>query len=414
MLSYDPSRPFRTLFIDFNSYFASVEQQERPELRGRPVGVAAVLTDSSVLVAASAEAKRFGLSTGTSVFEARQACPEIVLVEPRHSVYVNYHERILKAVGSVRPIEKVCSVDEMWVHLTPSEADRDSATRIAKMIKHSLRTQVGECMTASIGLAPNPFLAKIATEIEKPDGLVALLPDELSVRLHGWKLTALPGINKRMAVRLNLAGIYTIADLLTADRTKLREAFGSVVGLRWWHLLRGALIHETETKRKSLSHSSVLPPELRNRNSSYQVLIRLIEKATARLRRERFYARSVTFTVRSRECFWEEHARFQPSRSTLAIIEMLKNAWPKNAIDDPTQVGVVLGDLRKSDYHTPSLFDQDNRRELLHDAVDTLNSKFGKHSVLPGAIAAVKDAASEKIAFQKTSLFSEGAGDNAA
>lgn len=414
MLAFDHSRPYRALFVDFNSFFASVEQQDKPELRGRPVGVVAVMADSSVLLAASREAKRFGLHTGTLIGDAKRICPDIQLVEATHGLYSKYHDRIVRAIETVRPIEKVCSVDEMWIRLTPLEADRESAERIATELKQAIRNEVGECVTCSIGLAPNAFLAKIGTEMQKPDGLIYLLPDELPHRIGDWSLMALPGINRRMAIRLNLAGIYTMRELLSADRNKMREAFGSVIGARWWHLLRGHDVPDQETQRRSLSHTNVLPPEFRNREGSYKVLVRLIEKATARLRREKLSAAAVTFFARARGERWEETVRLDHTRSTMAIMEQLRQAWKSNNLDWPTQVGVNLTGLRKSSLQTPSLFDRDNRHEKLFDAVDDLNIRFGKHTISPAVMASVKHTATEKIAFQKTSLFSEGAGDNAA
>ncbi len=408
MMSFEPARPFRSLFLDFNSFFASVEQQDRPELRGRPVGVVAVMTDSSVLLAASIEAKRHGLHTGSLIGEAKRTCPDLVLVEARHPLYVEYHEKIAEAVAGVRPIERVCSVDEMVIRLTPAEADRESAGRIAHEIKAAVREKVGELVTCSIGLAPNAFLAKIATEMEKPDGLVFLLPSELEARIGWWRLAALPGINRRMTVRLNLAGIYTMIDLLRADRMKLREAFGSVIGARWWHLLRGDDLPEVETKRRTISHSHVLAPEFRTRDGSYQVLMRLIEKASARMRREGLTAGLISFFIRSRDEKWEETERMRPTRSTLAMIEALRRAWRKNVIEQPIQVGVVLGELGRKILQTPSLFENENRQEALHDMVDKLNGRFGKHTVLPAVVSGAKHTAEEKIAFQKTQLFNEG------
>jgi len=412
--SYKPGQkaPFRYLFLDLNSYFASVEQQERKELRERPVGVVQVIADGACIIAASYEAKRYGVVTGTLIREAKEICPEIALVEANHPLYVKYHERIIEAIETVVPVEAECSIDEVRVHLLKSEATRKAALEIALRIKKAIRERVGECLTCSIGLAPNAFLAKVGTKLQKPNGLVMLLPEELEERLKGMLLTDLPGINRRMVVRLNLAGIYTTTDLLRASKQELRRAFGSVIGARWWHLLKGHDIGDLETKRQSFGHEHVLPPEYRSRQRSYEVLLRLIEKGSARLRKEGYSARAVSFRVRGRDGRWETEARFPPSCDTLRFIEVLRKDWKENPVHQPTMVSVAFYNLTPSGQL--SLFESENRYENLARAADKVNQKFGKHKIFPAAILEAKETAPERIGFLKTSLFSEGFGDNAA
>ena len=405
---------YRWLFLDLNAYFASVEQQENPALRGKPVGVVPVLADSSVLIAASYEAKRFGVNTLTRVGDAKRMCPGIIIIKAGHSNYVDYHNRIVQAVETVLPVDKVLSIDEMRVRLLASEAEPDKAREIALRIKAAIRERVGETLSCSIGVSSNPFLAKIGTEIEKPDGLVLLPPEELESRIGDWRLSQLPGINRRMSVRLNLSGIYTIPQLLAASERDLRIAFGSVIGARWWHLLRGADLPELETKRRSMSHEHVLPPAFRTKQGSYEVMLRLVEKISARLRGDASSARGISFHVRSQTEHWESQIRMAPTHDTLKMIEILRERWHQNQIAEPNKVGVVLYDLMYDNQTTLSLFEQDNSGERLSLAVDKMNMKYGKHRVLPAGLVKAKETASEKIAFQKTSLFSEGLGDHAA
>ncbi len=405
---------YRWLFLDLNAYFASVEQQENPELRGKPVGVVPVVADSSCLIAASYEAKRFGVSTLTRVSDAKRICPEIILVKAGHSNYVDYHNRIIQAVESVVPVDKVLSIDELRVRLLASEAEPEKAREIALRIKAAIRERVGGALSCSIGVSSNPFLAKIGTEIEKPDGLVLLPPDELEAKIGHWRLSQLPGINRRMNVRLNLAGIYTIPQLLAASERDLRIAFGSVIGARWWHLLRGADLPDLQTNRRSMSHEHVLPPQFRTKQGSYEVMLRLVEKISARLRRENSCARGISFLVRSQNQKWESQIRMSPTHDTLKMIEILRERWTQNPIEEPNKVAVVLYDLSYENQTTMSLFDQDHSGEKLSHAVDKMNLKYGKHRVLPAGLVKAKHTADEKIAFQKTSLFSEGLGDNAA
>lgn len=162
------------LFLDLNSYFASVEQQDRQELRGRPVGVVAVETDSTCCLAASYEAKAYGVKTGTSVKDAKVLCPHISIVAARPKLYVEYQQKIIQAMEEHLPVYKVFSVDEMGCQLMGRERFLPNATTLAYRIKQSLRN-LGVALRCSVGLAPNCYLAKTAADLCKPDGLTILL-----------------------------------------------------------------------------------------------------------------------------------------------------------------------------------------------------------------------------------------------
>ena len=166
------------LFLDLNSYFASVEQQERPELRGRPIGIVPLITEHTCCIAASYEAKAYGVKTGINLEEAKQLCPHLQLVEARPKLYVEYHHRIVEAVNSCIPVTNVMSVDEMACRLMGRERALPNATTIAVDIKQALRT-VGNTLRCSVGLAPNRYLSKIASDLCKPDGLTAFLLHDL-------------------------------------------------------------------------------------------------------------------------------------------------------------------------------------------------------------------------------------------
>jgi DNA polymerase-4 len=161
------------LLVDFNSYFASCEQQVRPELRGKPVGVVPMLADSTCLIAASYEAKAYGVKTLTNVGEAKKKIPHIELVVARHELYIEFHHKLIKAVDEIAPVREVLSIDEMVCDLPSGYKSVERAIELSLAIKRNL-AKVGECLKVSIGLAPNTFLAKLASDMQKPDGLVVL------------------------------------------------------------------------------------------------------------------------------------------------------------------------------------------------------------------------------------------------
>lgn len=405
-------RPLRVLFLDLNAYFASVEQQERPELRGTPIAVAPVMADTSFVIAASYEAKKFGIKTGTQIGEARLMCPELVLVDARPPMYVAYHERVIEAAESVLPVDKVSSIDEMSFKLLGTERSPECAVELAHRMKDAIREKVGECMTCSIGIAPNAFLAKVATDMEKPNGLVVIEAKHLPEKLFGLKLTEFAGINKRMEVRLNGAGIFTAEQMCRASRRDLARAFGSIVGERWWYLLRGYDVVGEENSRKSLGHSHVLPPSQRHDEGCREVLLRLLHKAASRLRSEKLFACGMVLHVDAFRKSWSAKIKLPPTQDSVTMTEYFTEAWEGRDFAAPRMVAVTFYDLRPVESVTLSLFDPTLERSHFSAAVDGLNQKFGKNKVFLAGMEHAREAAPERIAFNKTWLFSEGKDDN--
>jgi DNA polymerase-4 len=214
----------RTLFVDFNSYFASVEQHLNPALRGRPVGVVPVMADSSCCIAASIEAKAFGVKTGTGVAEAKRLCPGIAIVLADHAKYVEIHQQAVAAVDRIVPVRQVLSIDEMECELTGRWRERERAIALAHQVKAEIQRSVGECLRSSIGIAPNTLLGKLASDMQKPDGLTVIEQHELPERLYPLKLSDIQGIGPRMRERLSRCGIETMEQLYAAPRDLLHTA----------------------------------------------------------------------------------------------------------------------------------------------------------------------------------------------
>jgi DNA polymerase IV len=234
-----PPRPLRWLFLDLNSYFASVEQQLQPSLRGRAIIVAPVGSDTTVAIAASVEAKRFGIRTGTPVWEAKRLCRNLIVTPARHRRYVEFHEAVVAEVGRHIPITHVCSIDEVACRLMDNENGRDAAVGLARRIKAGIRARVGECLTSSVGIAPNRLLAKLASDLQKPDGLVVFEGADLPHGLYGLALTEIAGVGPRMAKRLAAEGINDIRQLCERAPRDAGDAWGGRDGDRLWWLLHG-------------------------------------------------------------------------------------------------------------------------------------------------------------------------------
>jgi DNA polymerase-4 len=394
----------RALYIDFNSYFASVEQQDRPELRGKPVAVLPVMTDSTCCIAASYEAKRFGVKTGTNVGEAKRLCPGLVCVQARHELYVGYHHEILKAIDTCIPVDEVRSIDEMACTLTGSWRQRDKAMGIARQLKRVLHKDVGECMTSSIGIAPNTFLAKTAADMQKPDGLVVIEQSELPQALHTLELRDFCGIGPRMETRLKRAGIHTVEALCAAGKTELRRAWGGVEGEHMHDLLRGLEVYAPPTERGSVGHSHVLPPELRNDRDARAVMHRMLQKAALRLRKMGYCAGGMWLSVKYiGEGSWGEEARFLETQDTVELTHVLNELWARRPRSKarPMYVGVTLVRLIPATESTPSLFTPVRSRTALQNTMDRINLRYGKHALYFGGAHGGHEASPLRIAFNR-------------
>ncbi len=402
----------RSLFVDFNSYFASVEQQLNPALRGRPVGVVPVLAETSCCIAASYEAKALGISTGTGVAEARRLCPDIAIVLAEHAKYVEMHHRAVAVVDRIAPVRQVLSIDEMECELTGRWQQPERAVALAQRIKAEVLTELGECMRTSVGIAPNTLLAKLASNMQKPDGLTMLQAHELPQRLYPLKLSAINGIGPRMRRRLNACGIETMEQLYAAPRELLRTAWGGVAGAEMYDKLRGQWYGPRETVARSLGHSHVLPPDLRNPTGALAVLNRLTQKAAMRLRKQNVYATTMSVHVRSRQASGghvgdERAAQVGETQDTAFLLRTLDTLWHSglHRWPKPVSVGVQLHGLVPAVQHTPDLFASTtapvkDRRKLMA-AIDALNGKHGKNTVYFASAQAGLDHAPMRIAFNR-------------
>jgi DNA polymerase-4 len=229
----------RTLFVDFNAYFASVEQQLRPELRGLPVGVVPVMAETSSCIATSYEAKRFGIKTGTGVREARRLCPNISIIQARPEVYVQMHERAVALIDTIAPVLQVMSIDEMECELTGRWREQNRAVDLAHRIKRAVNAELGVCMRVSVGIAPNTLLGKLASDMQKPDGLTVIAPDQIPAAFAHLGVSAINGVGPRMARRLAAVGIDTAQALFDAPRSLLHTVWGGVAGDEMYDKIRG-------------------------------------------------------------------------------------------------------------------------------------------------------------------------------
>lgn len=385
--------PLRWLYLDLNSYFASVEQQLNPAIRGRPVAVGPERVDSGTIIAASYEAKAFGIKTGMRVGEAKRRCPGLVFVGGEHGRYSEFHRRIIAEVWRHIPVTAVCSIDEVACRLLDNENQPDFAMALAQRVKDGIRANVGECLTSSVGIAPSRLLAKIAADMQKPDGLTLLQAGDLPGALSRLALSDIPGIGPRMQQRLALRGIGTMDDLIRLGPSGAATAWGSVVGARLWHALNGLDLPEPPRRSRSVGHSHVLAPQMRDMETARLTARRLLLKAASRLRAAECVTSLLTLHARfeSRRR-WNQTARLAATDDSFPLLEALARLWQGLARDIGHDrihtIGVSLDDMKPAAGMQGSLFDPPERpTRAIAAAMDRLNGRFGRHAVTLGPVA---------------------------
>ncbi len=405
--------PLRWLFLDLNSYFASVEQQENPRLRDKPIIVTPVASEGTCAIAASYEAKAAGIRTGTPVYEARRLCPGLKIVPARHDVYVEYHHRIVDIVERHLHVTKVCSIDEVACELLGRERQPENALAIARAVQADILRKAGECLRSSVGIAPSVLLAKTASDMKKPAGLTVLSSNDLPEKLLGLDLRDLCGIGRNMERRLRAAGIENIATLWSLSPGRMRAVWGSIGGERFWYGLHGIDPPEIETKQHSIGHSHVLGPRLRNASAARLVARRLLTRAASRLRRADCKAGGLSLAIRTEDRRWRDNAvRFTLTADTFALLETLDGLWNnlvrEGEVLPVKQVGVTLLALKPCAALAPDLFgwsagqEESPARLKLSNAIDVLNQRYGAEVVSIGAPpAGLPPYIGAKIAFNR-------------
>jgi len=287
----------KIIHVDMDAFFASVEQRDRPDLRGRPVAVGGRPSGRGVVAAASYEARRHGVRSAMSSARAQQLCPGLVFVRPRFAAYRAESARVRAILAEYSERIEPLSIDEAFLDVTDSPAHAGSATRIAAAIRRRIREELG--LTASAGIATNKFLAKLASEVNKPDGQYLVAPAAGPAFVAGLDITRFHGIGPATARRMHALGIRTGADLRAWSEAALCARFGRI-GARYHRLARG--IDErpviTERRRKSVGQETTFAEDLRDRIEMEGALQALAAQVVRRLQEAGLRARTLTVKVR--------------------------------------------------------------------------------------------------------------------
>lgn len=389
------------LFLDMDSFFASIEQQVQPPLRNKPVGVAPYTGETGCIISPSKLAKEQGVKTGMLVGEAKKLCPAIKIIESRPVLYKLYHQEIVKVLYSFSPFLKILSIDEMTFPIEEGKGSKIAVQNMALKIKEAIKNRVGDFLTCSIGIGPNQFLAKIAAELEKPDGLVWITKEQLPCLYKKLDLLDLPGINEGMKRILYKADIRTPFDFYQASQEKLVR-FLNHPGRLWYLRLRGFEVDDYKSKVSSIGHSFVLPPKYRNKKGARKVVIKLAYKIGQRLRRDRFLAGGLLLKIDfvNGECF-KKFVNHSPFSDVYTLIKQVLYLLSQIEFKSPPlSISMSAYKLLK-DKGQHFLFPQFQKRQDLFKAVDAINDKYGPETVYIAETEGDVDIAPERIPFGK-------------
>ena len=398
------------LYIDFDAFFASVEKQLDPAVRHLPVGVTSLASNQATLITCCYMAKAFGVKRGLRVFEAREICPGIIIKPARHDVYVNIHNRIMAEIHQYVPVTKVWSIDEAECRLIGQE--RRDCVDLADRIRAGLAKNIGLYITPSIGLGPNQFLAKVAAEMNKPNGLTVLRPETLPGPLLKLKLKDLPGISSGMETRLNNANVRSIQDFWNISAKHARAIWGNVEGERMWAKLHGYEVSRPATTRRMFGHSRILSGNWQRPDKALDCLRLLTVKAAYRMRREGYTAGAMSVSLRILKAGRiSQDTQFAACSDDRNLTQHMQKLYTALMTIAPSQariksVSVMLYNIAPIGRRTGDLFDDRHANETTQKwsnvtrMMDTLNEKHGRCIVHLGPRAQIPGGyAGAKIAF---------------
>ena len=367
--------------VDLDAFYASVEQREHPEYRGKPVVVGALPGRRGVVAACSYEARTFGIHSAMPISEAYRRCPEAVYVRPRMRDYVAESTKIMEILHSYSPVVRQISVDEAFLDMRGTERLLGPPEEVARKIKAQVRRERG--LAISIGVASNRYVAKIASAYGKPDGLFVVPPGEEAAFMAGLPLAKLWGAGKVLRRRLEGRGISAIPELQEKEESWLRGAFGPSAGIFLYRASRGIDpgIYPDEPKSRSISNETTFGEDTEEPEEIHRAILWLCDTLTFRLLEENLFATTLTVKVRDADfattSIQKTYSRGLRSTEELYARsrELLERRWDGKS---PLRlIGVGLSNFVSN--REPELFEDatEQRHDRLEDTVRKLNTKLG-------------------------------------
>ena len=388
-VSLGPVQARTILHVDMDAFYASVEQRDDPGLRGRPVIVGGTGA-RGVVAAASYEVRRYGVHSAMPMREALRRCPDAVCVPPRISHYAGVSKQVFAIFHEFTPLVQGLSLDEAFLDVTAGTGALGDGEQVAREVKRRIRERTG--LTASVGVAPNKLVAKIASDLRKPDGLVVVRPEEINAVLDPLPIRRLFGLGAKTAPKVEALGIRTLGELRVASPARLRPIFGRYAE----RVLQRAAGIDTrpvvpDEDEKQISAEETFDTDIADPVRLRAEIVRLADKACARLRSRGLAAACVTVKIRRKDfTTYTRQRRFEPptqeTRVITAIATELLEAWratqPRAAL---RLLGVGVSDLAPATQLDLFTTAQASRNRELDAAVDRIRERFGKVALAPAS-----------------------------
>jgi len=400
-LPFNP-KPSTIIHLDINSCFATIEQQANPQLREKPIAVAAYDSPAGCILAASIEAKQLGIKTGMRVKDGKLIYPKLIVLTPDPPKYRDVHLKIRNILKSYSDEVYPKSIDEFVINFEGYPAFDLGMFNIGRKIKQRIKSEVGEWIKVSIGIASNRFLAKTASTLIKPDGLEEIDKDNHLEVFSKLGLMDLCGIKRGNYLRLATCGIYTVLDFYNSSIQKLRQALQSVCGYHWYLRLHGWEIDDIEFDRKSFGNSFALPIPFKTPQDLAPILYKLVEKTSRRLREAGFKANGVHLALNYKDgSFWHHGEVINKDLfDSRDIFKQLFRILCHSPYKKPVSViaescfGLIPYDLSQLE-----LFEDVNKKKMLNKALDEVNDRWGEFAITPAKLLMAKEYVHDRIAF---------------
>ncbi len=391
------------IHLDLNAFFASVEQQANPELKGRPIAVVGA-SHRTVITTSSYEARAYGVKTGMAIWEGKRCCPDLVIVRGDNRKYTHASRQITAMMREYTPLVEVFSIDEAWLDVTHSQALFGPPETIAYQLKARIRHELG--LTCSIGIAPNKLLAKLASDMQKPDGLTVIHPDRIAETIENLPAGDLCGVGRKLQKQLALYfNIHTCGDLGRCDEGLLTKRYG-IVGSRLKEMGQGiddspVVPVEEDEQVKSVGHSMTLPKDVESRAEILKRLLQLSEMVGRRARKYGMAGRTISLYVRLGD-FYSNFQKQTTVSSPISLSDDIYHAsvrvFDSMGIDRPIRLlGISLSNLCGHAGQQISLFESDRKKELMTKAMDAVNNRLGDFTITYGSLMDEEEKGSHVI-----------------
>ncbi|USB32219.1 DNA polymerase IV [Paenibacillus sp. YPG26] len=388
---YYPAKGRVILHIDMNAFYCSVHEAEEPDkYKSKPTAVAgSVELRKGVIVTCSYAARQLGISTGMLVSQALKICPDLIVIAPNFHLYRKYSKAFMNIAYGYTPLLQAVSIDECYLDITGSK-QFGTPLEIAEEIQERIMNELG--LPCSIGIAPNKLLAKMGSDMKKPNGITVLRIRDVPGLLWDRPCSQMYGIGKKTAEKLQKMGIYTLGQLAGTDERVLVERFG-VTGM-WMkkaaYGLDDSPVQEDQGKNKSVGHTTTLPRDISSMDDVSRVMLNLADQVARRLRRQHMMAQTVQITIRTPDMktITRSHTLEKLTENMDDIYReactLYRRHWKE---DRPVRLlGITLQNLvaKEDSALQLDLFDYEKqpKKEQLTKAMDMLRDKFGENAVL--------------------------------